>query len=59
MSLLKLNLGIFKNRAKISFGFHRVRIKCHASYRLGGKDLPFYIYLGCFDAWIVPYIIER
>ena len=59
MSLLKLNLGEVQILEKTSFGFHGVRIKCHASYILGGKDLPFYIYLGCFDAWIVPYIIER
>jgi len=38
--------------------FHRVRIKRYASYRVGGKDLPFYIDLGYFDAWIVPYLVE-
>ena len=45
MSLLKLNLREVQILERTSFGFHRVRIKCHASYRLGGKVLTFYIYI--------------
>ena len=58
MSLLKLNLREVQILERTSFGFHRVRIKCYASYRLGGKDLPFYIDLGYLDAWIIPYLVE-
>ena len=58
MSLLKLNLGEVQILEKTALGFHRVRIKRYASYRLGGIDLPFYMDLGYLDAWIVPYLIE-
>ena len=58
MSLLKLNLREVQILERTSFGFHSVRIKRYASYRLGGKDLPFYIDLGYLDAWIVPYLVE-
>ena len=58
MGLLKLNLREVQILERSSFGFHRVRIKRYASYRLGGKDLPFYVDLGYLDAWIVPYLVE-
>ena len=57
-TLVQQNLREVQILERTSFGFHRVRIKCYASYRLGGKDLPFYIDLGYLDAWIVPYLVE-
>ena len=59
MSLLKLNLGEVQILEKTALGFHRVSIKRDRSYRTAMKELPYYIDLGYFDAWIVPYIIER
>ena len=59
MSLLKLNLGEVQILEKTALGFHRVSIKRDRSYRKAMKELPYYIDLGYFDAWIVPYIIER
>jgi len=58
MSLLKLNLGEVQILERTSFGFHSVRFKRYASYRLGGKDLSFYLDLGYFDAWSTPYLVE-
>ena len=57
-TLVQQNLGEVQILERSSFGFHRVSIKRYASYRLGGKDLPFYIDLGYLDAWIVPYLVE-
>jgi hypothetical protein len=57
-TLVQQNLGEVQILERTSFGFHSVRIKRYASYRLGGKDLPFYIDLGYLDAWIVPYLVE-
>ena len=59
MSLLKLNLGEVQILEKTALGFHRVSIKRDRSYRTAMKKLAYYIDLGYFDAWIVPYIIER
>jgi len=59
MSLLKLNLGEVQILEKTALGFHRVSIKRDRSYRTAMKELPYYIDLGYFDSWIVPYIIER
>jgi hypothetical protein len=57
-TLVQQNLGEVQILERTSFGFHRVSIKRYASYRLSVKDLPFYVDLGYFDAWIVPYLVE-
>ena len=57
-TLVQQNLGEVQILERTSFGFHRVSIKRYASYRLGVKDLTFYVDLGYLDAWIVPYLVE-
>jgi hypothetical protein len=56
--LQQQNLGDVQILERTPLGFYRVSIKRYPSYILSVKDLPFYVDLGYFDAWVVPYIVE-